>query len=39
VGWPGPERSTVMLKERKVRVKKPRLRPKGKGDSEVPIPA
>ena len=40
VGWHGRERSTVCLKERKLRVERPRLRKKGQGeDGEVPIPA
>jgi putative transposase len=37
VGWHGQEEGTVCLKERKLRVKRPRLRKKGEG--EVPIPA
>ncbi len=40
VGWHGREKGTVCLKERKLRVKRPRLRKKGQGeDGEVPIPA
>jgi transposase-like protein len=40
VGWHGREQGTVCLKERKLRVKRPRLRKKGQGeDGEVPIPA
>ncbi len=40
IGWHGRERGTVCLKERKLRVKRPRLRKKGQGeDGEVPIPA
>ncbi len=40
VGWHGREEGTVCLKERKLRVKRPRLRKKGQGeDGEVPIPA
>ncbi len=40
VGWHGRERGTVCLKERKLRVKRPRLRKKGQGDNgEIPIPA
>ena len=40
VGWHGREEGTVCLKERKLRVKRPRLRRKGQGaDGEVPIPA
>ncbi len=40
IGWHGRERGTVCLKERKVRVERPRLRKKGEGqDGEVPIPA
>jgi putative transposase len=39
-GWHGNESGTVVLSERKLRVRRPRLRKKqsGKGD-EVPIPA
>ncbi len=40
VGWHGREVGTVCLKERKLRVTKPRLRQKGKRqDGEVQIPA
>ena len=40
VGWHGRERATVCLRERKLRVERPRLRKKGQGqDGEVPIPA
>jgi putative transposase len=40
VGWHGREVGTVCLKERKLRVTKPRLRQKGKRqDGEVRIPA
>ena len=40
IGWHGREEGTVSLKERKLRVKRPRLRKKGQGeDGEVPIPA
>jgi hypothetical protein len=40
IGWHGREEGTVCLKERKLRVKRPRLRRKGQGeDGEVPIPA
>jgi len=41
IGWHGSEQGTVCLKERKVRVKRPRLRKKkGDGDvGEVSIPA
>src|SRR5215470_16287748 len=40
IGWHGGEQGTVCLKERKVRVKRPRLRKKGKGEAgEVSIPA
>ena len=40
VGWHGREEGTVCLKERKLRVNKPRLRKKGQGEGgEVPIPA
>jgi hypothetical protein len=36
----GRERGTVCLRERKLRVERPRLRRKGQGsDGEVPIPA
>ena len=41
IGWHGGEQGTVCLKERKLRVKRPRLRKKGKKDEagEVAIPA
>ncbi len=40
VGWHGREEGTVCLQERKLRVKRPRLRKKGQGEAgEVPIPA
>jgi putative transposase len=40
IGWHGREEGTVCLKERKLRVKRPRLRKKGQGeDGEVPVPA
>jgi hypothetical protein len=40
IGWHGREEGTVSLKERKLRVTRPRLRKKGQGeDGEVPIPA
>src|SRR5207247_331906 len=40
VGWHGREQGTVCLKERKLRVKRPRLRKKGtKEGGEVPVPA
>ena len=40
VGWHGQERGTVCLRERKLRVKRPRLRQKGQGKGgEVPLPA
>ena len=40
IGWHGREEGTVCLKERKVRVQRPRLRKKGQGENgEVPIPA
>ncbi len=40
IGWHGRERGTVCLKERKLRVDRPRLRKKGEGEEgEVPIPA
>jgi putative transposase len=40
IGWHGRERGTVCLKERKLRVDRPRLRKKGQGeDGEVPVPA
>lgn len=40
VGWHGRERGTVCLRERKLRVKRPRLRQKGQGKGgEVALPA
>ena len=40
IGWHGREEGTVCLKERKLRVKRPRLRKKGQGeDGEVAVPA
>ncbi len=40
IGWHGWEQGTVCLKERKLRVARPRLRKKGQGqEGEVPIPA
>src|SRR5207247_3582880 len=40
VGWHGREQGTICLKERKLRVKRPRLRKKGeKEGGEVPVPA
>ncbi len=40
IGWHGREEGRVCLKERKLRVQRPRLRRKGQGkDGEVPIPA
>ncbi len=40
IGWHGREKGTVCLKERKLRVRRPRLRKKGeKKDGEVPVPA
>jgi putative transposase len=40
VGWHGTQSGTVKLSERKVRVRKPRLRRKGQGEgAEVEIPA
>src|SRR5215469_6356881 len=40
VGWHGQERGTVCLRERKLRVKRPRLRRKDQGPGgEVPLPA
>ncbi len=40
IGWHGREEGTVCLKERKLRVKRPRLRRKGQGEQgEVPLPA
>ncbi len=40
VGWHGNENGTVALAERKLRVRRPRLRKKGTGkEGEVPVPA
>lgn len=40
IGWHGRETGTVCLRERKLRVERPRLRRKGRGEKgEVPIPA
>src|SRR5438132_12099060 len=40
IGWHGREQGTVCLKERRLRVRRPRLRKKGQGEEgEVPIPA
>jgi len=40
VGWHGRETGTVCLRERKLRVKRPRLRKKEQGEGgEVPLPA
>jgi transposase-like protein len=40
IGWHGRESGTVCLRERKLRVRRPRLRKKGQGeDGEVAIPA
>ena len=40
IGWHGRETGTVCLKERKLRVQRPRLRKKGAGkEGEVPNPA
>jgi putative transposase len=40
IGWHGQESGTVCLRERKLRVKRPRLRQKGEGPGgEVPVPA
>ncbi len=40
VGWHGSETGTVALSERKLRVRRPRLRKKQTGkDGEVPVPA
>jgi len=40
IGWHGREEGRVCLKERKLRVQRPRLRKKGQGkEGEVPIPA
>ena len=39
IGWHGTQRGRVYLKERQLRVNKPRLRKKGRGaDKEVPVP-
>jgi transposase-like protein len=39
IGWHGTQRGRVYLKERQLRVKKPRLRRKGRGSGkEVPVP-
>jgi hypothetical protein len=39
-GWHGREPGTICLKERKLRIERPRLRKKGQGEGgEVPIPA
>jgi len=40
IGWHGQEKGTVCLRERKLRVARPRLRQKGEGEGgEVPVPA
>jgi putative transposase len=40
VGWHGREKGTVCLRERKLRVERPRLRKKAEGEGgEVPLPA
>ena len=40
IGWHGGEEGRVCLKERRLRVRRPRLRKKGEGkEGEVPIPA
>lgn len=40
IGWHGREAGTVCLRERKLRVKRPRLRQKEQGEGgEVPVPA
>jgi hypothetical protein len=40
IGWHGTQDGVVMLSDRKLRVKKPRLRRRGEGQgAEVPIPA
>jgi putative transposase len=40
VGWHGREAGTVCLRERKLRVERPRLRKKQQGEGgEVPLPA
>jgi len=39
IGWHGTQRGRVYLKERQLRVNKPRLRRKGRGaGKEVPVP-
>ena len=40
IGWHGTQPGRVWMKERKLRVDKPRLRRKGRGaNKEVPVPA
>jgi len=40
IGWHGGQKGTVCLKERKLRVERPRLRKKKEGkEGEVPVPA
>ncbi len=40
IGWHGNETGTIALRERKLRVHRPRLRRKGRGaEKEVPVPA
>ena len=40
IGWHGRQKGTVCLKERKLRVERPRLRKKKEGkEGEVPVPA
>ena len=40
IGWHGRERGTICLRERKLRIERPRLRKKGQGkEGEVPTPA
>ncbi|HEY6270851.1 MAG TPA: hypothetical protein VIX19_02530, partial [Terriglobales bacterium] len=40
IGWHGCDKGTVCLRERKLRVERPRLRQKGGGEGgEVPVPA
>jgi putative transposase len=40
IGWHGGEEGRVCLKERRLRVRRPRLRKKGQGEEgEIPIPA
>ena len=40
IGWHGREKGTVCLRERKLRVERPRLRQKGEGEGgEVEVPA